>query len=108
MKHKLEKKTVKVDDSKNEKEEALTLELIQELGGNEDDFKLLSNIDQSKDDTSDISKETHSELKNLISSLNFSKFTVDSLVIKDDKVETLNTESESVTSSTSKKEKVNV
>jgi len=105
MKHKLEKKTVKVDDSKNEKEEALTLELIQELGGNEEDFKLLSNIDQSKDDTSDISKETHSELKNLISSLNFSKFTVDSLVIKDDKVETSNDKDSKTASSAQDKKK---
>ena len=40
-------------------DDVLTLELVNELGGTEDDMKLIDDI-EGKDDTEDISKETKS------------------------------------------------
>ena len=74
------------DGNVNEAEETLTLDLVKELGGDEEDLKLLENID--KDANSDeINKETEADLKNLIKSLNFSKFSTDSFVIKEEEQE---------------------
>ena len=67
-------------------DDVLTLELVKELGGTEDDMKLIDDI-EGKDDTEDISKETKSELEKLISSLNFSKYSAESLTVKDVEVE---------------------
>ena len=65
-------------------DEKLTLELVKELGGTEDDLKLVENIDGGKDNVEDVNEEMKSELKNLISSLNFSKFKSDDFIVKDD------------------------
>ena len=65
-------------------DEKLTLELVKELGGTEDDLKLVENIDGGKDNVEDVNEEMKSELKNLISSLNFSKYKSDDFIVKDD------------------------
>ena len=70
---------------KNE-DDVLTLDLVKELGGTEDDMKLIEDID-GKDNIEDISKETKSDLEKLISSLNFSKYSAESLTVKDIEVE---------------------
>ena len=51
----------------------MTLEVIKELGGTEEDLKLLDNI-EGEDNAKDINDETKNELLNLVQSLNFSKF----------------------------------
>ena len=68
-----------------EKEDELTLELVKELGGTEEDLSLVQNI--GDDDDADLDNDTESELKSLIQSLNFSKFKPDTFVIKDEEAE---------------------
>ena len=63
-------------------EESLTLEILKQLGGDEDDLKLVEDI-KGPDNTDDISGETESELKSLLKSLNFKKFKSEDFVVKD-------------------------
>jgi len=78
-------KPIQVDDVEVG-EDVLTLDLVKELGGTEDDFKLVENIgDDDKDE--ELNKETESELKSLIQSLNFSKFKPETFVVKDEDIE---------------------
>jgi len=75
-----------IEDAKDvEKNDELTLDLVKELGGTEEDLNLVQNI--GDDDDADMDNETESELKSLIKSLNFSKFKPDTFVIKDEEVE---------------------
>ena len=66
-------------------DDTLTLDIVKELGGTEDDLKLVNNIKDGSDGN-DLDSGVQSELKQLISSLNFSKFSADSLTIKDSEV----------------------
>ena len=63
-------------------EEALTLEVLKQLGGNEEDLKLVEDINGS-DNAEDISTEAENELKSLLKSLNFKKFRPEDFVVKD-------------------------
>ena len=67
-------------------EDALTIDLVKELGGTEDDLSLVENIGEDDKDE-DLDNETESELKSLIQSLKFSKFKADTFVVKDEDVE---------------------
>ena len=64
----------------------LTIDIVKELGGTEDDLKLLAmeteNFDGKNDD--DLEEDAKSELQNLIKSLNFSKFTSETFTVKDE------------------------
>ena len=62
-------------------DDALTLDVIKDLGGTEEDLELLDNIDGG-DDSKEISDETQKELLSLVKSLNFSKFQ-SQFVVKD-------------------------
>ena len=62
-------------------DDALTLDVIKDLGGTEEDLELLDNIDGG-DDSKEISDETQKELLNLVKSFNFSKFQ-SQFVVKD-------------------------
>jgi len=66
-------------------EEVLTIDLVKELGGTEDDFSLVENIGENDEDA-DLDNDTESELKSLIQSLNFSKFKAADFIIKDEEV----------------------
>ena len=63
-------------------EENLTIEILKQLGGTEDDLKLIENI-EGGDKDEDLTEETASELKNLVKSLNFSKFGSDTFLADD-------------------------
>ena len=76
-------------------DDTLTLDIIKELGGTEDDLKLVNNISEGVDGT-DLDSGVHSELKQLISSLNFSKYSSDSLTIKDTEAEEAEDDDEEV------------
>ena len=62
-------------------DEVLTLEVIKELGGTEEDLQLLDKI-EGEDNARDINDETKTELLNLVQTLNFSKFKSE-FVVKD-------------------------
>ena len=62
-------------------DEVLTLEVIKELGGTEEDLQLLDKI-EGEDNAKDINDETKTELLNLVQTLNFSKFKSE-FVVKD-------------------------
>ena len=72
-------------------DDELTIDIVKELGGTEDDLKLLEikNGDDNNDD--DIGEDAKTELKNLIKSLNFSKFTPDTFTMKDEDEELTDT-----------------
>jgi len=81
---KFEEKPIKEDVKAVEvSEDVITLDLVKELGGTEDDLKLVENI-EGVDKYEDLNKDTESELKSLIQSLNFSKFKPETFVIKDE------------------------
>merc|ERR1719234_923253 len=72
-----------VDASKEaEIEEALTLDILKQLGGDEEDLRLVGDI-QGSDNAEDISTEAENELKSLLKSLNFKKFKPEDFVVKD-------------------------
>ena len=76
-------------DEDKEIGDELTIDIVKELGGTEDDLKLLAmeteNFDGKNDD--DLEEDAKSELQSLIKSLNFSKFTSDTFTVKDEEVE---------------------
>ena len=76
-------------DEKKEVPDELTIDIVKELGGTEDDLKLLAmeteNFDGKNDD--DLEEDAKSELQNLIKSLNFSKFTSETFTVKDEEGE---------------------
>ena len=79
------------DKKKDGKEtiDELTIDIVKDLGGTEDDLKLLAmeseNFDGKNDE--DLDEDAKSELQNLIKSLNFSKFTSDTFTVRDEEVE---------------------
>jgi len=84
-KRKLKFEEKPIEETKEVGEDALTIDLVKELGGTEEDLNLLKSI--GDDDDEDLDNETESELKSLIQSLNFSKFKPETFVIKDADVE---------------------
>jgi len=68
-------------------EDEITIDLIKELGGNIDDLKLINHIKPSDDEIVKLDDHTESELKSLIRTLDFSKFTTESLTISDNEEE---------------------
>ena len=76
-------------DEKKEIIDELTIDIVKDLGGTEDDLRLLAmeteNFDGKNDD--DLEEDAKSELQNLIKSLNFSKYTSDTFTVKDEEVE---------------------
>ena len=83
-KKKDEKSTDNVDvteETEVNDDEVLTIEVIKDLGGTEEDLQLLDNI-EGEDNAKDINDETKTELLNLVQSLNFSKFK-SQFVVKD-------------------------
>merc|ERR1719234_1872405 len=80
---KLTPKQSTTDASKEaEIEEALTLDILKQLGGDEEDLRLVGDI-QGSDNAEDISTEAENELKSLLKSLNFKKFKPEDFVVKD-------------------------
>ena len=73
-------------EAKADEEDLLTLDILKELGGDEEDLKLVENLD-GKDTGEDLSAETENELKSLLKSLNFKKFKPNAFVVKDAEVE---------------------
>ena len=71
------KNKTKEDDSVADElevdEDVLTLDVIKDLGGTEEDLELLDNI-EGIDNAKEINDETRNELLSLVKSLNFSKF----------------------------------
>ena len=63
-------------------EEALTLDILKQLGGDEEDLRLVGDINGS-DNAEDISTEAEDELKSLLKTLNFKKFKLEDFVVKD-------------------------
>merc|ERR1712037_662911 len=66
-------------------EEALTLDILKQLGGDEEDLKMVEDI-KGSDNAEDISPEAEYELKSLLKSLNFKKFKPEDFVVKDAEV----------------------
>ena len=83
---KLMPKQPNVDASKDaEIEESLTLDILKQLGGDEEDLRLVEDI-KGSDNAEDISTEAENELKSLLKSLNFKKFKPEDFVVKDAEV----------------------
>jgi ribosome biogenesis protein MAK21 len=69
-----------------EEEDVLTLDILKELGGDEEDLKLVQAIDGNDVAADDLNAETENELKSLLKSLNFKKFKPKDFVVNDDEV----------------------
>merc|ERR1719391_987805 len=63
-------------------DEALTLDILKQLGGDEEDLRMVEDI-KGSDNAEDISTEAENELKLLLKSLNFKKFRPEDFVVKD-------------------------
>merc|ERR1711874_307664 len=63
----------------------ITLDLVKELGGDEDDLALLSGVEikPSKETEEDFSKEKEDELKAFVKSLGFGKVKQEAFVVSD-------------------------
>jgi len=86
FKSKKERVKKKKKGSSDKTEEAdLTIDLIKELGGDESDIKLLSEIPNEAGNDENFDKNKESELKSFIESLGISKAKKDAFVVSDTK-----------------------
>ena len=94
------------EDIHGEDDDTLTLDIVKELGGDEEDLKLLETM--GNDDAHvEVNKETDNDLKNLIKTLNFSQFKQETFIIKDkeEEVSSDKVQDEEISSSSDAKSK---